>query len=159
MSNLPPSKTQTALVVKRIFGAPIERVFEAWTNAGVLASWFGPTGFTVKVAELDLKIGGKYLIVLQSPAGETIRHFGEYVEITPPKKLSFTWILQNQACSGSENQCTETLVNIDFKWVNQFTEVTLTHERLASKEAYDGHAFGWNSSFDCLEQFVLIRNG
>ena len=157
MDKLKPSNTQAILTLKRIFSAPIDRVFEAWTSASVLANWFGPVDFKVKTAEIDLKIGGKYLIILQPPEeGEVIKHFGEYIEIMPLKKLVFTWVLENQACKGSIKQCAETLVSIDFKAVNQSTQILLTHERLPSKEAYDGHAFGWSSSFDCLEKILLI---
>ena len=157
MSRSAQSSTQAVLALRRVFNAPIERVFEAWTKADVLASWFGPVGFTVTSAEIDLRIGGEYLVVLQSPDGNAIKHFGEYIEITPPKKLVFTWMLENQACRGSENQCAVTLVSMDFKRVNQSTEIRLTHEYLPSKEAYDGHEFGWRSTFDCFEEFVLAK--
>ena len=149
------SSTQTALIIKRCFNAPIDRVFEAWTNADVLANWFGPVGFTVTTAKIDLIVGGKYLIVLQPPEGEAIKHFGEYLEINQPDKLVFTWILENQPCNGSKNQCGETLVSIDFKQNRQMTEIVLKHEHLPDKEAYDGHAFGWNSALDSFDTFLL----
>lgn len=155
MASPATANTQAVLTLKRVFHAPIEKVFEAWTNAEVLARWFGPAGFIVKTAEIDLKIGGKYLIVLQPPDGGVITHFGEYVEITPPTRLVFTWVLQNQTCQGSVNQCAETLVTLDFKRIVESTEVRLSHERLPSKEAYDGHGFGWASSFDCLETCLI----
>ena len=151
------SGAQATVTLRRIFNAPIDRVFDAWTKAEVLADWFGPAGYTVTRAEVDLRLGGKYLIVLQSPAGGTIKHFGEYVEVTPPEKLVFTWLLENQACKGGENQCAETLVSIDFRRINQTTEIRLVHERLPNKEAYDGHEFGWRSTFDCFNDFVLSR--
>ncbi len=149
------SSAQAVLTLTRVFPAPIEEVFEAWTKAEVLADWFGPVGFSVTTAEIDLRLGGKYLIVLQSPEGEVIQHFGEYVEIIPPTKLVFTWVLQNQTCRGSVNQCAETLVSLDFKRLDQSTEIRLNHERLPNKEAYDGHQFGWTSSFACLETFFI----
>ena len=149
------SSTQPVLTLKRIFHAPIEKVFEAWTKPEVLAHWFGPTGFIVKTADIDLQVGGKYLIVLQPPAGETIKHFGEYVEITSPTRLVFTWTLQNQACQGSTDQFADTLVTLDFKRVGQSTEIQLSHERLPGKDAYSGHKFGWESSFDCLEALLI----
>jgi len=143
------------LTLRRVFNAPIEGVFEAWTNAEVLAGWFGPVGFTVTTAEIDLRDGGEYLIVLQSPEGLAIKHYGEYVVVTPPKRLVFTWLLDNQACRGSKNQCAETLVSIDFRQVGEATEIQLTHEHLPGKDVYDGHEFGWRSTFDSFEDFVL----
>jgi uncharacterized protein YndB with AHSA1/START domain len=145
------------LTIRRVFNESIERVFQAWTDAEILVSWFGPVGFTVTKSEIDLRKGGEYLIVIRSPEGETIKHFGEYVEVFPPQRLVFTWLLENQACRGSRNQCTETLVSIDFKPAGEYTEVLLTHERLPSKEAYDGHMFGWSSTFDSFEYFVAIK--
>lgn len=157
MARSAPSSAQAILTLWRVFNAPIESVFEAWTKAEVLASWFGPVGFTVTTSEIDLRKGGEYLITLRSPEGMTIKHFGEYVEVTPPERLVFTWRLENQACSGSKNQCAETLVSIDFKRVGVSTEIRLTHEHLPTKEAYDGHEFGWSSTFDSFENFLLTK--
>ncbi len=147
----------TTLTLRRVFNAPIARVFEAWTKAEVLARWFGPVGFTVTASEIDLRKSGEYLIALRSPEGMAIKHFGKYVEVTPPERLVFTWLLENQACRGSKNQCAETLVSIDFKRVNESTEVQLTHEHLPNKEAYDGHVYGWSSTLDSFEDFVQTK--
>ena len=153
----PNTNTHEALTLQRVFKAPIERVFDAWTNADVLAEWFGPDGFIVTTAEIDLRLGGKYQLVLRAPDGAEIKHFGEYIEIVRPEKLVFTWILENQACAGSQNQCATTLVSIVFKQIGATTEIQLTHERLPDKAACDGHRFGWSSSFDKLEKFLLAR--
>ena len=148
----PPLMT---LNLKHIFDAPIEHVFAAWTNTELLAEWFGPENFTVTTANINLQVGGKYLLILQSPEGKNIEHSGKYVEINPPTKLIFTWLLADQACGGCENQLTETLVSIHFKPIGRTTEIMLTHERLPSKEACAGHEFGWNSSFNSLKTFLL----
>ena len=142
------------LVLKRFFHAPIERVFDAWTKAEVLADWFGPEGFSVSKSQVQLYVGGSYVIEIFSPDGKQIRHFGNYLEISKPHKLVFTWMLADQACKGSEDLVAETLVSIDFKRVDQTTELTLTHEKLPSTEAYDGHKFGWSSSLDSLTKFL-----
>ncbi|PCJ31963.1 MAG: polyketide cyclase [Moraxellaceae bacterium] len=139
-----------SLIVKREFTAPIERVFEAWTNVEVLAQWFGPEGFTVLDAKSDLKVGGQYEWVIQSPDNNQIKHFGEYVEISKPTSLVFTWVLDDQGCSGSAGECADTLVSIAFKTVTNGTEVVLTHEKLPSEKSFEGHQFGWQSSFDSL---------
>jgi len=149
------SEFRDVLVIKRQFSAPIERVFAAWTDADVLARWFGPEGFVVTRSTVDLSVGGAYEIEIQSPDGQLIKHFGHYMEISVPNKLVFTWILEDQACQGSEGQCAETLVSIAFTRIDQATEITLTHEHLPDQAAYDGHAFGWNSSFDSLEILCL----
>jgi len=141
----------------RLYNAPIARVFDAWTRPEVLASWFGPDGYTVITSELDLRVGGAYLIALRSPDGAVIRHFGEYVAICAPESLVFTWVLDNQDCQGSADQCADTLVSIDLVAVGESTQLRLTHERLPSKAALDGHQFGWVSSLECLDR-VLKQN-
>ena len=151
------SNAHTALILRRVFNAPIERVFDAWTKAEMLARWFGPVGFTVTASDIDLITGGEYIIAIRSPEGAVIRHFGAYVEVIPPERLVFTWRLESQACGGGKDQCAETLVSIDFKRIGQSTEIELTHEKLPSKAAYDGHEFGWNSTFDSFEYFVLTK--
>jgi uncharacterized protein YndB with AHSA1/START domain len=146
--------TRDVLVIKRIFSASIDRVFDAWTKAEALAKWFGPEGFSVTRSEIQLYVGGSYDIEICSPDGQHIRHFGDYLEISRPHKLSFTWMLANQACKGGEGLDAETIVSIEFKTVEQATELTLTHEQLPGKEAYDGHKFGWISSLNSLSTYL-----
>lgn len=148
------SEVQESLNIKRILSAPIEQVFAAWTNPEALAIWFRPAGFTVTTTEIDLRAGGKYLIVIQRPDKTEISHYGEYVDILAPEKLIFTWIIDNQDCGGSAGVCAETLVTIKFRRIGKSTEVQLTHERLPSKAAYEGHGYGWNATLDELEQYL-----
>ena len=147
-------ETQPALSLTRQFDAPIDQVFDAWTNPEVIALWFGPEGFKVINKHIDLNVGGKYQIEIMSPNNERIKHYGKYVEITPSTKLVFTWILENQACEGSKGQSANTLVNISLFSRGEKTELHLVHEQLPDKAAYDGHSFGWNSSFDSLSQLL-----
>lgn len=145
---------ECSLSLRRVFDAPIEKVFNAWTDPAALAQWFGPEGFSVIASTIDLTVGGSYEIVLRPPEGEPITHSGTYVAITRPSALVFTWVLQDQPCSGGTGQCAETLVSLDFKSLGQSTELSLMHERLPNKAAVDGHLFGWNGSFDALNAFL-----
>jgi uncharacterized protein YndB with AHSA1/START domain len=142
------------LVIKRVFNASVERVFDAWSKPEALAKWFGPEGFSVIRSEVTLTVGGCYEIEIRSPDGKHIRHFGEYLDISRPHKLAFTWMLVGQDCKGSEGLDAETIVSIEFKSIALTTELTLTHEQLPGKEAYDGHKFGWTSSLDSLNIFL-----
>lgn len=148
------SEMQAAVTLRRVFQASIEKVFEAWTDSEVLARWFGPVGVTVSQAETELKVGGAYLIVLQTPDGRTIRHTGKYLEIAPPERLVFTWVLENQGCAESQDIWVETQVSLDLKSLGDATELVLTHEQLPNKTSRENHGWGWNSSFDCLEEFL-----
>ena len=148
-------KAQQTLVLTREFNAPIQSVFEAWTQAEILAKWFGPEGFTVINAHADLTVGGNYEITIKSPDNNIIKHFGEYVEINAPDSLVFTWELQDQTCAGSEGQHVTTLITLLFKLTSKGTRLTLTHEKLPDQAAFAGHQFGWTSSFDALHQYLI----
>jgi len=142
------------LTLKRVFSASIERVFDAWTKAEILAQWFGPVGFSIISAENKLTVGGEYEVVILSPDKNKITHRGEYVEITPPNTLVFTWLIENQACGGCDGETASTLVSLIFTSIENGTELILTHEKLPSQAAYDGHQFGWQGSFDSLADLL-----
>ncbi len=147
-------KAQQTLEICREFNAPIQALFDAWTNAEVLAKWFGPEGFSVVDAQTDLSVGGKYEISIQSPDNNIIKHFGEYVEINVPNSLIFTWQLKDQTCPGSEDQNVNTLVSLLFAETDKGTSLTLTHEKLPDQAAYAGHQFGWQSSLESLSKHL-----
>src|SRR5579862_4597024 len=78
------------VTLTRIFDAPRELVFEAWTNPVHLQRWWGPHHFTNPVCEVDPKVGGAWKIVMRGPAGMEHTSQGVYREIVPPERLVFT---------------------------------------------------------------------
>jgi uncharacterized protein YndB with AHSA1/START domain len=76
--------------ISRVFDAPRERVFEAWTDPKHFAQWWGPVGFTNPVCRIDLRSGGAYYASMRSP--EAVDHpcHGTYLEIVPPERLVMT---------------------------------------------------------------------
>jgi uncharacterized protein YndB with AHSA1/START domain len=74
-------------VISRVFDAPRERVWKAWTDAGELKKWWGPRGFTLKSCKVDLRPGGMFLYGMTAPDG--IDTWGKFVyrEIAAPAKL------------------------------------------------------------------------
>lgn len=148
------SAAEQTLILSHLFKAPRETVFEAWTQAEVIAQWFGPEGFKVLKAISNPTVGGTYEIVIESPDGKTIKHYGEYVDVAAPQILTFTWVLEDQDCAGSENQQAITLVSIELQETAEGTLLTLTHEKLPNQAACDGHRFGWQSSFISLNSHL-----
>ncbi len=145
---------QHTVSIVRTFNAPCETVFEAWTDPDALKSWFGPEGYSLDFAEVDLRVGGAYRLAMRPPEGDVFHHVGVFREINRPKRLVMTWILENQPCDGAANQDCETVISIDFRDLSGRTEVVLFHDLLPTKESRDGHEFGWSSSLDCLETFI-----
>ncbi len=74
----------------RLFDAPRELVFEAFTNPEHVPHWFGPRGWSVPVCEIDLRPGGSWRYVLRGPNDEEMGMSGVYQEITPPERVVTT---------------------------------------------------------------------
>ena len=81
------------LVITRLFNAPRQRVWQAFTEAERLAQWWGPKGFKMMVTKLELRPGGTFHYGMQAPAGspmgEVMWGLFVYREITPPERIVF----------------------------------------------------------------------
>jgi uncharacterized protein YndB with AHSA1/START domain len=136
--------TETTLQINRTFAAKRESVFRAWTEPEALRQWFVPSEeVSTSSVEVDLRVGGRYRIVMESSAGEVYIAVGTYREIRFPEKLVFTWSFE-----GSDMG--ETLVSLEFHDRGNSTELVLTHELFLNKEQRDRHNMGWSSCLDHL---------
>ena len=135
-----------ALELSRVFAAPRERVFRAWTEAAELSRWFGPSpDYKTVVPELDLRVGGKYRLEVHHKGGNIHRISGVYREIKAPEKLVFTWIWE---APGVE----DTLVTLEFKDMGGSTEVKVTHVGFTNVEDRDRHRQGWAGGLENLSK-------
>src|SRR5271170_2119819 len=135
------------LLITRVFDAPRQLVFDAWTKPEHLARWQGaPEGFTVTTHEVELRPGGAYRLCMRSPEGVDHWLQGVYREIVAPERLVFTHVwLDAQGKPGKE-----TLVTITFVERGGKTELTLHQTGFKSVESRDGHKEGWTSTLDRL---------
>jgi uncharacterized protein YndB with AHSA1/START domain len=78
------------LVLARIIDAPREKVFRCWTDPELMVQWFTPAPWKTVSAEMDLRPGGKSLVVMQSPEGQDFPNPGVVLEVIPNEKLVFT---------------------------------------------------------------------
>jgi uncharacterized protein YndB with AHSA1/START domain len=138
------------LHLSRVFAAPRERVFAAWTSPEAIKAWFGPENCRVLEAEVDLRVGGEFCLSLSTQRLGEIKLRGQYREVTPPAKLIYTW----QWEGNPELAAGTSLVTVQFLPTGAATEVRLTHERFLSTEARDDHGRGWSGTFDKLEKYL-----
>ncbi|MCE9556440.1 MAG: SRPBCC domain-containing protein [Planctomycetes bacterium] len=75
------------VVITRLYDAPRELVFRAWTEPARMAAWWGPHGFTNPVCEMDVRRGGAYRIDMRGSDGIVHPCIGQFGEITPPERL------------------------------------------------------------------------
>ncbi len=161
-SNAKNSDTTNAvaqdLVITRVFDAPRELVWKAWTEPEHLMRWWGPKGFTSPVCKVDLRVGGKYLYCMRNSEGQEFWSTGRFQEIVPPERLVVTDSFADKdgnVVSAShygfgddfplELQVTVTLEEMDGK-----TKMTLRHAGFPAGQIRDMAGAGWNESFDKL---------
>jgi len=77
------------LVITRTLDAPVELVYQAWTEPERLAQWWGPAGFDIKVKQLELKPGGKFHYSMTTPDGNEMWGIFVYGAINPPNSIEF----------------------------------------------------------------------
>jgi len=78
------------LVMARVFDAPRERVFEAFTAPERVAQWWGPKGWTLPVCEMEFRPGGAWLYCMRSPDGQESWGKSVYREIVEPERIELT---------------------------------------------------------------------
>lgn len=143
---------ETKLEIRRMFAAPREKVFEAWTQREKLVKWMCRFAQTeTRYTAADARPGGTNLMEVTTPDGTIYKQRVTFREIRPPEKLVFTWTWEKFSASGQKvNEQNGTLVTVEFQPRGTFTEVFLTHEGFSNAEALADHNRGWNGCFDIL---------
>lgn len=83
-----PSDREIAMT--RVFDAPKQMIYDAWTKPELLKRWFGPPGWNLVVCDIDLKVGGAYRYVMRGEDGSEMGWGGVYRELTPPDRFVVT---------------------------------------------------------------------
>src|SRR5687767_7564343 len=78
------------VVITRVFDAPRELVFKAWTEPEHFMRWWGPRGFTAPVCNIDARPGGVFHCCMRSPEGQDFWSKGTYREVVPPERIVVT---------------------------------------------------------------------
>jgi uncharacterized protein YndB with AHSA1/START domain len=81
--------TNRAMHVSRVLNAPVDLVWEVWTNPEHIANWWGPNGFTNTIHKMDLNDGGEWNLTMHGPDGKNYQNRSTFVEIVPFKKIVF----------------------------------------------------------------------
>lgn len=129
----------------RIFAAPVEKVFKAFTDADAMASWLPPYGFVCKVHSMDFKIGGTYKMSFTNfTTGNGHSFSGEYLEIIPNERLKYADQFDDPNFPG------QMITTIEFKKVLCGTELFAIQEGIPVEMCY----LGWQESLDKLKHLV-----
>lgn len=131
------------VVITHLLAAPIERVYEAWTNPIVMARWFFVGEGWRATVQADVRVGGRFRIDMETETGEHLVSSGQYLELQHPSRVKLSW--NSYAVSG-------TIVTIDLVQVADGTQLTLTHEGLPTTKLATRHANGWASTLANLSR-------
>ena len=153
---------ERALVITRIFDAPRELVWKAWTEPEHFMRWYGPKGFTTPFCKIDFRVGGEYLICMRSSEGQDLWSKGVFREIVPPERLVMTASLADKEGNivpashygMSGDWPLETQITVTFEGHNGKTKLTLKHAGMPAGKNRDMAGAGWNESLDKLAEYL-----
>jgi len=150
------STTQTeGFALTRVFDAPVNLVWRAWTESEHLSKWSAPPGYTIVKAEGDLRVGGRWRCCMRDSEGREHWLGGVYRAIVPHKLLSMTHAWDDD--SGKPGH--ETVVTVRFEDLGNRTKITLEQTGFDSMQSRDGHHEGWSQCLDLLEQHLAATRG
>ena len=145
--------TEREIVMSRVFDAPRNLVFEAWTKPELLKRWLGARGgWSMVVCEVDLRVGGAYRFVWRGPDGAEMGMGGVYREITPPERLVATESFDDPWYPG-EALDTTVLVEEGGK-TTVTTTVVYESEEIRDAVLESGMARGVAESYDMLAEYL-----
>jgi uncharacterized protein YndB with AHSA1/START domain len=145
--------TEREIVMSRVFDAPRNLVFEAWTKPELLKRWLGVRGgWSMVVCEVDLRVGGAYRFVWRGPDGAEMGMGGVYREITPPERLVATESFDDPWYPG-EALDTTVLVEEGGK-TTATTTVLYESEEIRDAVLESGMARGVAESYDMLAEYL-----
>ena len=157
--------SQGTLTIERIFEAPVDHVWRMWTDPQLFAAWYGPTGATVRVARMDLRVGGTRLVCMEmsTPDGPMQMWFtGEYLEVTINQRLVYTEAMSNENgdvvapvdIGTRAGHPTTTHVHVELEDLGERTRMVMTH---IGVPADSPGAIGWRMAIDKLTAHLRNR--
>ena len=154
--------------IKRVFDAPRDRVWQAWTEAERLKQWWGPKGFAVTHCRVDLRPGGIMHYCLRGPDGKEMWGKFVYREVVKPERLAWvnsfsdpkggvtrhpghaSWPLEMLSSATFEAQGNKTRVSV--QWLP--AEASTDMERKTFDEGRSSMNQGWSGTFEQFDAYL-----
>jgi uncharacterized protein YndB with AHSA1/START domain len=158
--DLPQPDPRLDLAFTRIIDVPPERVWAAWTRPEYLKQWFTPAPWITVDCEIDLRPGGAFRTVMQSPEGQQFPNVGTYLEIVEIQKLVWTnalapgWRPAGAPSGTQEDNAFQFTAMITLEAHGTQTRYTATvmHRDEDGRKKHEAMGFheGWNAALDQL---------
>ena len=145
---------ETKLVLTRVYDAPVERVYRAFTEAADLARWFAPEpGWRPEVREADVRPGGRLVVAFGPPGAEPYVETNEYLEVVAGERLVFRMTISRSDMPVPSRG----LVTIEFRADGPRTIVTVTD--VGTADDLDSRPGGWSRTLENLKRVLRQQNG
>jgi len=150
------------LIITRVFNAPVDLVWQAWTVAENIAQWWGPKGYKTTIKKLDFRAGGIWEFVMIDENGNEYPAMGVFKEIVQHKKITSSDVFHSEnTASGNPDLPKVKLFTTLFEDLDEKTKVTLIYDHVSNndkeKHIQMGVIGGWNTSLDKLEHYVKTQ--
>jgi uncharacterized protein YndB with AHSA1/START domain len=143
------------LVITRIFDAPRQVIWNAWTEEHELEQWFAPKEFTTRVEKQDLRPGGKWRYVMVGPDGKEYPSKGVFREIDPPERIVTTDEF-DEPWPGEIIEGIVVTTTFDEMGPRTKVKINIVHKSAEDRRKHEemGVIGGWNSTLDCLDEYL-----
>jgi uncharacterized protein YndB with AHSA1/START domain len=159
--------TTKPFIISRVFDAPRDKVWRAWTEREELMKWFGPKGVKITTANLDLRPGGSFHYCMETPDGKAMWGKFVYREIVAPERIvlvncfsdaaggitrhpfAATWPLQTLSTTTLTEHDGKTTLTIEMQPLDATPE-----ERQTFDGAHGGMRQGWAGTFEQLAEYL-----
>lgn len=127
MENQKSSMKNKGLLLRRTLDAPVDLVWEAWTNPEHIANWWGPNGFTNTISKMDMRTGGEWNLVMHGPDGTDYDN-----------KCIFREVIQNKKIVYEHINWPKFVATVEFEAQGEQTQLT------------------WRMEFESEEEFIQV---
>jgi uncharacterized protein YndB with AHSA1/START domain len=146
----------TPLRVSRVFSAPRETVFKAWSSAEHVKRWFCPKGYSVPEATVEMRVGGRFEVCMRSPEGMEHWTKGTFTEVVAPERLTIDHHVIDP-CGGGPLFSAVTEVKFSAASDGTLMEVVQSYivaDMAQVEPMLKGAPEGWRQTLDKLEAEV-----
>jgi uncharacterized protein YndB with AHSA1/START domain len=160
------NSARDSVVIERSFDAPVDVIWQLWTDPEHFKAWYGPDGATIPVAKMNVRVGGTRLVCMEvrTPDGTMQMWFtGEYREVVENKRLVYTESMSDENgnvrspsdMDPPDTHPVTTEVRVELDEVGGRTRMVLTHAGIPSDSA---GATGWAMALDKLAAHVKAQH-
>lgn len=145
------------VIVEGEFNAGVERLYRAWTDAGELSQWFGPSKGALLDVNVTPSVGGQICFEFASTDHRRSAVEGHFLELQANEKIVFTWAHIVVRADGEKTETPQSTVTVTFQAIGERTRIRLCHEGIATQDGRDSVCHGWSGTLEQLQSYIVAN--